>query len=412
MNVQRGAIGLLAAGHLFTDLNQGAMPALLPFLVAEYRFSYQQAAGLVFAATVLSSVMQPLFGHFVDRARAAWLMPAGILLAGLALALVGVAHDYWLMAGVLMLSGLGVAAFHPEAARSMHAASGTRQSTNMSVFSFGGSTGFALGPLLATGLMLAYGVRGSLLLIAPAAAMALVLASQLWRMPARLAAASRMGGPGPARQRDHWAPFGRLMGAVILRSIIFFGLNTFIALYWINILGQPKASGGIILTTWLICGLLGALIGGRMCDRFTVRRFGWWASLAMLPVLLAFVALRQPIPAAILVSVLGMLYAAPSAGMLVLGQEMLPNHIGVASGLTIGLSASVGGATAPLLGWVADHYGIPVALTGLAALPALIALLMWTLPAGKPTTALPVLELEKKAYADNADKADRADAGA
>jgi FSR family fosmidomycin resistance protein-like MFS transporter len=407
MNARRGAIGLLAAGHLFTDINQGAMPALLPFLVAEYRYSYQQAAGLVFAATVLSSVMQPLFGHFVDRARAAWLMPAGILLSGLALALVGVAHDYWLMAAVLMLSGLGVAAFHPEAARSMHAASGLRQSTNMSVFSLGGSTGFALGPLLATGLMLAYGVRGSLLLIVPAAAMALVLASQLWRMPARPATLGHNPGAalaGQARPRDHWAPFSLLMGAVILRSIIFFGLNTFIALYWINVLGQPKATGGIILTTWLVFGLLGALIGGRLCDRYTVRRFGWWASLAMLPVLLAFVALRQPIPAAILVSLLGILYAAPAAGMLVLGQELLPNHIGVASGLTIGLSASVGGATAPLLGWVADHYGIPTALTALAVLPVLIALLMWSLPAGKPVVAAD--KPDKKTYADFAESAD------
>jgi len=398
MKAQRGVIGLLAAGHLFTDINQGAMPALLPFLVAEYRFSYQQAAGLVFAATVLSSVMQPLIGHFADRARAAWLMPAGILLSGLALALVGVTRDYWLMAAVLMLSGLGVAAFHPEAARSMHAASGARQSTNMSVFSFGGSTGFALGPLLATGLMLAYGVRGSLVLIVPAAAMALVLASQLWRMPARPATVDHAR--GRASGRDQWWPFSRLMGAVILRSIIFFGLNTFIALYWINVLGQPTASGGIILTIWLLVALLGALIGGRMCDRFSVRRFGWWTSLAMLPVLLAFVAWRQPIPAAILVSVLGILYAAPSAGMLVLGQEMLPNHIGVASGLTIGLSASVGGATAPLLGWVADHYGIPTALTCLAVLPLLIALLMWSLPAGKAVAAGVGGALKGKAYAD------------
>ena len=389
MNVQRRAIGLLAAGHLFTDLNQGAMPALLPFLVAEYRFSYQQAAGLMFAATVLSSVMQPLIGHFVDRVKAAWLMPAGILLAGLGLSLVGLAHDYWIMAAVLMLCGLGVAAFHPEAARSMHAAGGERKSTSMSIFSIGGSTGFALGPLLATGLMVAFGVRGSLVLLVPAAAMALVLASQLWRMPARPVAAEHTAAQPLARPPDHWSPFTRLMGAIVFRSIIFFGLNTFLALYWINVLGQPKASGGIVLTLWLIFGLLGALIGGRMCDRFTVRRFSWWVSLAMLPVLLAFVATRQIVWAAILLSVLGMLYAAPSAGLLVLGQELLPNHIGVASGLTIGLSASVGGATAPLLGWVADHYGIPAALTGLAPLPVLIGLLLWSLPSRQPASLPP-----------------------
>ena len=65
---------------------------------------------------------------------------------------------------------------------------------------------------------------------------------------------------------------------------------------------------------------------------------------------------------------------------MVLGQELLPNHIGVASGVTIGLSVSVGGATAPLLGWLADHYGIPAALFSLTVLPLLIAALLWTLP--------------------------------
>jgi FSR family fosmidomycin resistance protein-like MFS transporter len=382
MNTQRGVIALLSAGHLFTDINQGAMPAVLPFLVAEYHLSYQQAAGLVFAATALSSVMQPLFGQYADRKRAAWLMPFGILLAGLALALVGLARDYWLMAGVLMLSGLGVAAFHPEAARSMNAAAGPRKATSMSVFSIGGSTGFALGPLLATGFMLTYGVRGSLLLIVPAAAMAIVLFSQLRRLPGLPVAARPRSEaePAAAGPRDAWSPFSVLMGAIILRSIIFFGLNTFLSLYWINVLGQSKAAGGTVLTVWLIFGLLGALIGGRMCDRFGVRQFGLWSSLAMLPVLLAFVAWRQIVPATLLLAVLGILYAAPSAGLLVLGQELLPNHIGVASGVTIGLSASVGGATAPLLGWLADHYGIPTALTYLAVLPVLIGLLLWALP--------------------------------
>src|SRR5262249_26252306 len=148
MKANRAAIALLSAGHLFTDINQGAMPAVLPFLVSEYHLSYQQAAGLVLAATALSSVMQPLLGQYADRAAAAWLMPAGILLAGLALSAVGLAKDYGLMALALMLSGLGVSAFHPEAARSMNAAAGPRKSTSMSLFSIGGSTGFALGPLL------------------------------------------------------------------------------------------------------------------------------------------------------------------------------------------------------------------------------------------------------------------------
>ena len=44
------------------------MPALLPFLVVERGFSYTAAAGLVFAISASSSVVQPVFGQVADRA--------------------------------------------------------------------------------------------------------------------------------------------------------------------------------------------------------------------------------------------------------------------------------------------------------------------------------------------------------
>ena len=381
--MHRSAIAVLSAGHLFTDLNQGAMPAMLPFFVTQYHLNYQQAAGLVFAATAASSILQPLFGQFADRKPARWLMPAGVLVAGLGMALTGAAGSYWLMAGVLVLSGLGVAAFHPEAARSMNAAAGQRKATGMSVFSMGGSGGFALGPLVATALMLNFGIRGSLLLAVPAAAMALVLFSQLGRLPS-LQMAARRGlegaGAAVAALPDAWAPFSRLVGAVIFRSVIFFGFNTFLSLYWINILGQSPAAGGGILALWLFAGLAGALIGGRLSDRYGARQVGIWAATATVPLLVAFVVVQHPLLAALLLAVIGILQAAPSSGLVVLGQELLPNHVGVASGLTIGLSVSVGGATAPLLGWLADHYGIPAALLSLAVMPFFVMALLWSVP--------------------------------
>jgi MFS transporter, FSR family, fosmidomycin resistance protein len=66
-DVDRRAMAGLSAGHLFTDLNQGAVAALVPFLTAERGISLAAAGALVFAATVSSSIVQPLFGIFSDR---------------------------------------------------------------------------------------------------------------------------------------------------------------------------------------------------------------------------------------------------------------------------------------------------------------------------------------------------------
>jgi FSR family fosmidomycin resistance protein-like MFS transporter len=87
-------VGLLSVGHLATDINQGALPAMLPFFIAAYDLSYAAAAGIVFAANMTSSIVQPLFGHAADRFSKPWLLPIGLVLAGMGLALTGIFQGY------------------------------------------------------------------------------------------------------------------------------------------------------------------------------------------------------------------------------------------------------------------------------------------------------------------------------
>ena len=172
-------IGMLCLGHLFTDINQGALPAMLPFLIPAHNLSYAAAATIVFAANIASTVVQPLFGHFADRVSRPFLMPVGLLLAGIGLALVGISSDYRLIILVAVASGIGIAAFHPEGARLVNYVAGEKKATAMSIFGVGGTLGFAIGPLIITGTMLHWGLRGSLILIAPVCVMAFILSFQL-----------------------------------------------------------------------------------------------------------------------------------------------------------------------------------------------------------------------------------------
>jgi MFS transporter, FSR family, fosmidomycin resistance protein len=61
--VDRRGIGVLACGHACVDMAQGAVPALLPFLIHHRGYSYAAAAALVLAMTITSSLIQPVFGH-------------------------------------------------------------------------------------------------------------------------------------------------------------------------------------------------------------------------------------------------------------------------------------------------------------------------------------------------------------
>ena len=68
--------------------------------------------------------------------------------------------------------------------------------------------------------------------------------------------------------------------------------------------------------------------------------------------------------------VCGIVLFAPFAVQVTLGQDFLPNRIGVASGVTLGLAVSAGGVAAPLFGLLADTYGLPAALGTIAVFPA------------------------------------------
>ena len=86
---------LTMVGHLCSDINQGALSAVLPFLVVAHGFSYAAVAMLVFAANLASAVIQPLFGWIGDRRPCPWFMAAGIFLAGLGICGIGFLEDYW-----------------------------------------------------------------------------------------------------------------------------------------------------------------------------------------------------------------------------------------------------------------------------------------------------------------------------
>jgi FSR family fosmidomycin resistance protein-like MFS transporter len=361
-------IALVASSHVVDDLYQGIVPALLPFFVAERQYSYAAISGITLAATVLSSVAQPLFGVWTDRRARRWMIGGGILLAAVGVALAGYMPNYPLTWIVIAVSGLGIAAFHPEAARAARQAAG-RSNTGMSIFAIGGNAGYALGSLVATPVLLAFGLRGTVLLIVPAVVMVVVLARYL--TPALDRPMARGATPTLPTGRDNWPAFLTLTAAVVIRSIVFFGFSSFVALYFIDHLGTSQAVGGAALTTYVVCGAVGSLVGGWLGDRFhaliPIR-----AGFALTVPALAGVLLVDSVPVAfLLVAAAGIATYLPFSVFVLLGQDYLPNRIGTASGMTVGLGASIGGLANPLVGWLADATSLRVALAALLVLPVL-----------------------------------------
>jgi MFS transporter, FSR family, fosmidomycin resistance protein len=374
------SIALLSAAHLTDDVNQGVVPAMLPFFIASDHLTYAAAAGLILAQTLSSSVVQPLFGMLADRRPSPWLIPVGLSFAGIGVALAALAPTYTLIFAAIALSGFGISAFHPEAARRVRYLSGSRQATTMSLFTVGGMAGFAIGPLMITPVLIAFGTRGAIVLALPVLIMALAVTFQ---MP-RLAAAHAIGSIGShARplvdEPEQWADFIRLTLVVILRSMVFFGLNTFIPLYWNHVLGGSRKGGGFALTTLLTAVTVGTLLGGHMADRYG-RKIVITLSLAVLtPLMMVFLGLHSFAGASLLLVPVGLALSASNSVVVVMAQEFLPNRVGLAAGVTLGLSMTIGGLMMPLFGSIADHHGLTLTLFLLSVVPALSCVVSLTL---------------------------------
>lgn len=378
---------VLGLGHTCADFCQGAVPALLPFLAAQRGYSYGALGALVLAASIGSSLLQPLFGVLSDRSGRPWLMPVGLLLGGGGLAAVGLARSYEVTVAALVVSGIGVAAFHPEAARFANLASGAQRGRGMSIFSLGGNAGFALGPILTTPLVALLGLHGTpwLLALPLTAALALVVdlprLRGLERRPAYQSSSADVG--RAADQRDAWGPFARLGLVVALRSGVYFGLQTFIPVYFVTEFGLSETAGNSALTVMLLAGAVGTLAGGEAVDRLGARAVLVGSIGLLCPLLVALPFVGATLATALL-AVIGFCTISSFSVTVVLGQQYLPSRLGLASGVTLGLAIGVGGLAAAALGTLADHVGVAAVIWTVAALPLPALVLAWSLPRMSP----------------------------
>jgi FSR family fosmidomycin resistance protein-like MFS transporter len=376
----------LAAGHLGTDFANGALPALLPFLKDRFSLSYTLAALLMLASTASSSLVQPLFGLWSDRRGALWLLPAGVALAGVGIGIAAAMPSYWLVVVLVVVSGLGVAAFHPEGSKFAAYTSGEKRASGMSAFSIGGNVGFALGPIVATPLVLALGLGGGLLLAVPClaiAAMLLVLTPFLRTFVPE---------PGARRQisgEDRPGALILLLGVIGFRSLAWFGLITFVPLWEVS-LGHSTAHGNHLLSLMLLAGCLGTIAAGPLADRVGRRPVLIASLLLAAPLTLVFITVGGVAGAFALCGV-GICVIGTFGVTMVMSQEYLPRHIGTASGLSIGLSIGLGGIAAVALGALADTVDLRAALYVCAAAPLAGLVLTLLLP---PTRARRKLEPE------------------
>ena len=177
-----------------------------------------------------------------------------------------------------------------------------------------------------------------------------------------------------------------LILVVSIRAWASFGFTTFVPFYYVDTLKADPRLVGVLLFVFLGSGALGTVVAGPIADRVGPRAFMKWVLLAAAPFGVLFLLSSGPI-AFVMLALYGGVLTSSFSVSIVLGQSYLPRHAGMASGLIVGFAIGLGGAGVTALGWVADRWGVPVALWISAMMPLVAFVPTRFLPAPREVTA-------------------------
>jgi FSR family fosmidomycin resistance protein-like MFS transporter len=310
-------------------------------------------------------------------------MSLGIVVAGLGIFGLGIFSTFPAQFVCTLVMGIGVAMFHPEGGSLANIVAGENKGEGVANFNVGGNLGFVAGPLIVTLFFSHLGMRGCFLFIIPDLIVAILILTQLKRFAEfRTLEASRVrevAAKTGVVLKDDWPEFWKVTVVNILRSIFNRCCVVFIPLYWVAIFMATASQGAFMETLFTLASAVASYFGGRIADRVGFKNNIVAAGALMTASIAAFVFVNNAVVAGILIVLVPLFMNSASSPIVALSQNLLPNHIGTASGISLGLVISAGTIAAPFLGMAGDKWNLHVVfgiITGISALGFVLSLFL------------------------------------
>lgn len=373
----------LCAAHCLNDLLQSVVTAVYPMLKAELDLDFTDIGIITLTYQVAASIFQPVVGYVFDKRPFRHSLPMGMCATVVGISLFAYAGTLPLVMLSVFLIGIGSATLHPEASRITSLAGRTHRGFAQSVFQVGGNFGGSVGPLLVALVVAPYGRRYVLwFLIAAALAFMAMRPIARWygrylRSMRSVENRSRLN-PMPLSVGRTILVIGIIVVLIVSKYIYMTSMSSYYTFYLIERFGVSVSHSQIFLFVFTVSTAAGTLLGGPLGDRIG-RKFVIWISIlgtAPFSMLLPHASL----PYTILLSFCaGFMLSSAFPAILIYAQELLPNMLGMISGLFFGFAFGVGGIAAAVLGELADTYGI-IAVYNVTAYSPLLGIVAAFLP--------------------------------
>ena len=388
MNKMYYPVVALALGHLVTDMQAGALPIVLPQLKELFSLSYSQLAAIVLLQNIMSSVIQPAFGYLTDRRSLPRFLPLCAALAGAGFAFVGWVSSYTLLLCTVIFISLASATYHPQASKTVNFLSDdTNRTKNMGLFSIGGNAGMAVGSIFMTFLLgLAGGIHNTMYFAVPGLLVFLLMAKA---MPDYIRVnkehevqQAKKAADGTSEKMSYFALF-LILFYIFMRSSIHSGISTYLPLYFMKFRGFEAVFSSSLVSGFLLGGVAGTYVGSILSDRLGARKILLGSITLSIPAIYCITIATTKLFAMASVVIAGFCIIGSFATTIIIAQCMMPNNVGMASGLTIGFSVGLGGFGVTSLGVLADKFGLPMVMQLLVWLPIVAAITAIWIPIPK-----------------------------
>lgn len=377
----------ISLAHMCNDTLQSVVPAIFPVLKESMGLSFSQIGWIYFTIQLTSSIMQPVFGLYADRRPTPMLLPLGMASSLVGMLLLSLAPNYALVLLGVVFIGLGSAVFHPEGSRVAHLAAGQRKGLAQSIFQVGGNTGSSMQPVISKWVLIPLGQIGAIFftLIAALGVFLQIYVARWYRgvlqttvLPTKMKVKKKMK---PEHKKAILMGMMLLIAIVLVRSWYSASISSFYAFYLEEAYGISIGSAQIYLLVFLIAGAVGTFFGGPLADRFGKRNVIALSMLATAPcaLLVPFTNEYWLYP---LLAVTGFILSSSFSVTVVYAQGLLPGHVGLVSGLIIGLAFGLGGVGALAIGQLIEYFGISPVIQTVGFLP-LLGILSLLLPSDK-----------------------------
>lgn len=370
----RWQIGTLTFVHFMMDFYSSILPPLLPLIIAKFSLSLTLAGSLVSTYSLSSALLQPIFGLLSDRLHGRVFIFWGPLFTTLFISLVGWSPSYLSLVILLFLAGLGISAFHPQGTAVVGQEAKQKRALAISVFLFGGTLGFAVGPLVITWWTSSYGL-GSVFAVGVPGIISVLLCfrfvpySNLLREKGR---GKRLLGD----LRFFLKPLALLFTVVMVTSVVRLGLASFMPVV-LTEEGVSLPMVGLFLSACAFLGSTGSMVGAIASGRWGRKKVMVIAMVLSLP-LFQYYFINPGTLGLVLIAFGSATIMSPYSVIVAIGQEAIPQRSGTVSALLMGFGWGMAGLMMTPIGLIAEYSGLVETLRWTVLLPvvAVSAILM------------------------------------